>query len=100
MFAIRLLAEFVGTFFFVSVILSTGDSIAVAAGLLATLFFIGKVSGGHVNPAVSATMYAKGAISLRTFLGYVVVQFLGGLAALVWYNSTIGTRRAILTGEK
>lgn len=100
MYAVRLLAEFLGTFFFVAIILASSEAWPVAAGLLAAILLMGRVSGGHVNPAVSVTMYAAGKISRRTMLGYVVVQMLGGLAALAWHKYTGSTARALLTGAK
>jgi aquaporin Z len=78
----KLLVEFIGTFLFLSVILVSGQPLPVAITLAAVLYFGAKTSGGHFNPAVSTMFLAKGDINLNTFLGYVVVQVLGGLAAL------------------
>lgn len=86
MFAV--VAEFIGTFFFLSTILAVGQPIAVAAGLLAAVYAFGGVSGGHFNPAVTTMMLAKGEVDVMTFLYYVIAQVLGGLAALLWYQST------------
>ena len=80
-------AEFIGTFFFLSTILAVGQPIAIAAGLLAAIFAFGGVSGGHFNPAVTTMMLAKGDVSSMTFMYYIVAQVLGGLAALSWYQS-------------
>ena len=46
----KLLVEFIGTFVFLSVILSTGDAFAIGLALAVAIFFGGKVSGGHFNP--------------------------------------------------
>jgi aquaporin Z len=90
-----LLAEMLGTFLFFSVILTTvsydnNDSssafvapIAIAVGLLAAIYFGGKYSGGHFNPAVSIMMFFKGNIPLITMFGYIISQIIGGLLALV-----------------
>ena len=83
----KLLVEFSGTLLFLYVILSTMNPLAIAAALYIIYLVGGNISGGtlsvgHFNPAVSTMFLAKGDINLNTFLGYVVVQVLGGLAAL------------------
>lgn len=90
-----LLAEMLGTFLFFSVILTTVSndinnssasflaSIAIAVGLLAAIYFGGKFSGGHFNPAVSIVMFFKGNIPLMTAIGYIISQIIGGLLALL-----------------
>lgn len=86
----KFVAEFIGTFVFFGVILSTGEAIPIGLALAAVIFLIGKVSGGHVNPAVSAMLYAKGDIDVTTLGSYVVAQVLGGLCALMWFKRTSG----------
>lgn len=80
--------EFIGTFVFLLVILVVGQPIPIVIGLLAAILAFGSISGGHMNPAVSAMMLAKGDIDLMTFVMYVVAQVLGGLAALLWWSLT------------
>lgn len=82
-----LLVEFIGTFIFLSVILTTGEAIPIALALAAVIFFGGKVSGGHFNPAVSTMMLMNRKLSVEQFVGYVVAQVLGGLVAL-WFVKT------------
>ena len=84
----KFVAEFVGTFVFLGVILATGEAIPIGLALAVVIFLIGRVSGGHVNPAVSAILYAKGDISSSQFGSYVVAQVLGGLCALMWFKKT------------
>jgi aquaporin Z len=86
----KFVAEFVGTFVFLGVILATGEAIPIGIALVAVIYLIGKVSGGHVNPAVSAMLYAKGDINITQLGSYVVAQILGGLCALLWYKQTRG----------
>lgn len=88
MFAAAILTEFVGTFVFLSVILSTGSAIPIAVALAAVIFFGGAVSGGHFNPAVSTMMWLKGAINAEKWAVYVIAQILGGLVALWWFTTT------------
>ena len=56
----KLVAEFLGTMFFLYVILVTGDAVAIGLALTAVIFILGKTSGGHFNPAVSVMMAAAG----------------------------------------
>jgi aquaporin Z len=85
------ITEFVGTFFFLSIILNAvADAaygpIAIAVGLLAAIYFGGKVSGGHYNPAVSIMMYVKGKLAGDLTALYIAAQILGALTALLTYN--------------
>ena len=56
----KLVAEFLGTLFFLYIILATGDAVAIGLGLMAVIFILGKTSGGHFNPAVSVVMAMSG----------------------------------------
>jgi aquaporin Z len=82
----KYLAEFLGTLFFVYVILITGNPIASAAALAIAMFLSASISGGHINPAVSVVMAAKGRISTNDLIPYIVAQILGGLVALEIYK--------------
>ena len=58
----------------------------VAPGLMvmAIILFMGKVSGAHLNPAVSVAFALRGDFPWRRVPGYIVVQLAGAtLAALV-----------------
>ncbi len=77
----KYLVEFVGTFIFASVILAVSEPIPIAVGLLAAIYFGGKISGGHYNPAVSVMMYLKKSLSLQDLPMYVVAQVAGAVAA-------------------
>ena len=82
----KLLAEFLGTMFFLYVILATGDAVAIGLGLTVAIMVIGKHSGGHFNPAVSVMLAMAGKHSMKELAPYVVAQVLGGLAALELYK--------------
>ena len=82
----KLLAEFLGTMFFLYVILATGDAVAIGLALIAVIFILGKKSGGHFNPAVSVMMAAAGKVSMKELAPYVIAQIAGGLAALELYK--------------
>ena len=79
----KYLAEFAGTLFLVLVILTTkGDALAVAAALGISIMVIGKMSGGHLNPAVTVAMAVGKKMNNNDVMPYVVAQVLGGLVAL------------------
>lgn len=82
------IAEFIGTFVFLSVVLATGQAIPIAATLLSVIYFSSHISGGHINPAISTIMFVKGALPSDKYIGYVFAQILGGLLALYFYNMT------------
>lgn len=88
----KIVAEFLGTFFFLGVILATGEAIPIAVALAAGIFLTAKVSGGNLNPAVSTMLFAKGDLDAATYIGYVIAQILGGLAALFFYKFTLGMK--------
>ncbi len=81
------LAEFVGTFFFIlSIFASGGNALVIGAALALAIFLIASVSGGMVNPAVSFAMFLNGTLSIAEFVGYAVVQLLGGASAYYAYK--------------
>ena len=84
---ISLLAEFLGTFLLVlSVFASGGNAYVIGATLAVTILLTAKLSGAHHNPAISAAMYAKGALSLNEFVAYSISQIAGGVASLYAYR--------------
>ena len=43
-------------------------------------YVIGDVSGCHINPAVSLGVFLNDGMSFKDFVGYVIAQFIGGIA--------------------
>jgi len=85
--AVSLIAEFLGTFLLVlSVFASGGNAYVVGATLAVVILLTGKLSGGHVNPAISLAMYVKGSLSLKELLSYVASQAAGGVLSLYAYR--------------
>jgi glycerol uptake facilitator-like aquaporin len=78
----KYVVEFLGTLFFLYVILATGQALAIGLALTVAIMVGGKLSGGNFNPAVSVMMAAAGKLSKRDLLPYIVAQVAGGLAAL------------------
>lgn len=98
----RLCAELLGTFFLVLVAAggpmvdravpgSVGRAAAVVApGLMvmAVILFMGKVSGAHLNPAVSLAFALRRDFPWRRVPAYLVVQ-LGGAALAAWFLQVV-----------
>ena len=78
----KYLVEFLGTVFFLYVIIATGDALAIGAALAVVILLGGAISGGHFNPAVSVMMAAAGRLPKTELLPYVIAQVLGGIVAL------------------
>jgi aquaporin Z len=88
MLLIEFFTEFIGTFIFLSVILKTGDALAIGIALAAVIYFGGKVSGGNFNPAVSFMMLLSNKIDITKFIVFVVAQLLGGACAFIYHSYT------------
>ena len=98
----RLFSELLGTFFLVLVAAGGGmmgqafpntisrTAAVVAPGLmvLAIILFMGKVSGAHLNPAVSLAFSLRGDFPWRRVPGYIVVQ-LAGAALAAWFLQSV-----------
>ncbi len=98
----RLFSELLGTFFLVLVAAGGGmmgqafpDTISrtaavVAPGLmvLAIILFMGKVSGAHLNPAVSVAFALRRDFPWLRVPGYIVMQ-LGGAALAAWFLQAV-----------
>lgn len=89
------LAELVGTFLFLTIgYLSVGALQAAGAvtgllvvpwsfgfGLLAAIFAVGHISGGHFNPAVTIAMVLDKRTPAMDAVGYIIAQIIGAIAA-------------------
>ncbi|HKZ15307.1 MAG TPA: aquaporin [Solirubrobacterales bacterium] len=94
----RLFSEFYGTFFLVIVAAGGGmmgeafpDTISrtaavVAPGLMVMtiIMFMGKVSGAHLNPAVSVAFSLRGDFPWRRVPGYILMQLAGATVAVLF----------------
>ena len=82
----KYLVEFLGTVFFLYVILATGQALPIGLALTVAILMGGKISGGNFNPAVSVMMAAAGKLPMQELLPYVLSQVAGGLVALELYK--------------
>jgi len=80
------LAEFLGTLFFVYVIVATGNPLAIGAALALSILLTANISGGHINPAVSIVMASSGNMDTKDLVPYCIAQILGALSALEIYK--------------
>jgi aquaporin Z len=64
----------------------------IAPGLMvmAIILFMGKVSGAHLNPAVSLAFAARGDFPWHRVPGYVVAQVIGAIAAALMLTALVG----------
>jgi len=99
----RLFSELLGTFFLVLVAAGAGmmgqafpgtisrTAAVVAPGLMviAIILFMGKVSGAHLNPAVSVGFALRGDFPWRRVPGYIVIQLVGATLAALFLQSVI-----------
>jgi aquaporin Z len=90
----KLLAEFLGTATLVMVILSVlGRTTfpfvtALGAGLAVGLMYllVGKVSGGHFNPAVTLGLWTRKLVPTYDAIAYVAAQLLAGISSFALYQ--------------
>jgi len=104
----RLFSELFGTFFLVLVACGGGvmgeafpntisrTAAVTAPGLmvLGIILFMGKVSGAHLNPAVSVAFAVRGDFPWRRVPGYIVVQLIGASLA-AWFAQSVINASAV-----
>src|SRR4030067_2781857 len=95
-------AEFLGIFVLVfmgcgSVVLAgsyigaEGISFAFGLSVLAMVYAIGGISGCHINPAVTVSMFVAGKITSKNAVIYILAQCAGAIfGAAVLYSIAIG----------
>jgi aquaporin Z len=100
----RVFSELLGTFFLVLVAAggavvdarSRGqvpfDAQVVAPGLMvmAVIYFMGTISGAHLNPAVTVSFALRGNFPWVRVPGYIAAQLVGGLLAASFLRATFG----------
>ncbi len=99
----RLFSELYGTFLLVLVASGGGmmgeafpntitrTAAVVAPGLMVMgiIMFMGKVSGAHLNPAVSIAFSLRGDFPWRRVPGYIVVQLIGASLAALFVHEVV-----------
>ena len=104
----KVTAEFIGTFVLVFVAcgvaaLTGGElvSTALAFGLVivAMAYSIGRISGCHINPAVSLGCLIAKRMSVKDFLFYVLAQFLGAVVGGIAFFGIAKMANLTLLGD-
>jgi aquaporin Z len=99
----RLFSELLGTFFLVlaaagggmmgrafpGVISHTAAVVAPALTVVAVILFMGKISGAHLNPAVSIAFALRRDFPWQRVPGYIVVQLIGATLAALFLHSVV-----------
>ncbi|XP_050663905.1 aquaporin AQPAe.a isoform X1 [Leptidea sinapis] len=107
----QLIAELLGTFLLTSIGVAACiaitesnapqvTSIALCFGLLvgSIVQAIGHVSGGHINPAVTAGLFAAGEVKLLKAVFYIIVQSLGAVAGAAFIRLAVPESRVLSFG--
>ena len=100
----RLLVEALGTFLLV--LAGAGGGVVAAAShgqitraaavtapglmVMAVILSMGAISGAHLNPVVSMAFAARGDFPWKRVPGYVVVQLVGGVLAVLFLLAVFG----------
>ena len=83
-----LVIEYIGTVFFLYVIIATGNPLAIGAALALAIYVGSSISGGNFNPAVTVLMVLAGKQKMSTLMPYVLVQVLAAFTVLELYKRT------------
>jgi glycerol uptake facilitator-like aquaporin len=76
------LIEFLATSYFLGVISFTGNLLYVVSAFAFMPGLAGKLSGAHINPAVTALALMSGKISKARALAYMLAQI--SAAVFIW----------------
>ena len=96
----KYIAEFLGTFFLVSVVVGSGimaenlangntavallgNTIATGAILFVLIKMFGSISGAHFNPAVSFIFYLRKELNIKDLFNYIIIQIISGLLGVL-----------------
>lgn len=83
---LKCLAELLGTFFFISVVLLTGNPVLIAASLAGAIALSSAYSGGALNPSASLALWLKGDLTTSHAGLYMISQFVAACLAFGFYK--------------
>jgi aquaporin Z len=78
-------------------LLITGLLVGAVVSLIA-VSPLGKLSGAHINPAVTAAFAAMGQMAAHDVIGYLVAQFTGALAGALAFRGLLGRTALSVSG--
>lgn len=91
----KFIAEIIGTFIFLGVIITSGHATSRCADALAwikiglalsiSILLVGFVSGAHLNPAVSFMLFLNKDIDIKELFIYIIAQIIGAILAYLYY---------------
>jgi aquaporin Z len=105
----RLFSEIWGTFLLVLVAAGAGSVAAMSNGrislgmmvvapglmVMAIIYFMGPVSGAHLNPAVTLAFALRRNFPWKRVPGYILAQLIGGICAAAFLRAMFGTVGAL-----
>jgi glycerol uptake facilitator-like aquaporin len=86
-----------------------GVSLVFGATVFAMIYLFGKISGAHINPAVSIGLWLTGKLETPCLKSYIFAQLTGAVTASLliafsflfkskpWSNATFGWHYSILS---
>jgi aquaporin Z len=105
-----LAAEVFGTFVLVSAVLGgalfsfpnagvLGVAFSIGLAVMAMIFAVGQISGGHFNPAVTLGLVAGGRFPSGNALPYIIAQCVGGVAASLFFYFVASGKAGFAVGN-
>ena len=82
----KCIAEFLGTLFFLFVVLATGKVVPIGLALMVSIYLLNAYTSGMFNPAIAIMMTMAGKLPSEQLLPIIISEILGGLAALEIYR--------------
>jgi aquaporin Z len=101
----RIFSEIWGTFLLVVVAAGGGIMVAMSGGVvtpamavvapglmvMSIIYFMGTVSGAHLNPAVTLAFALRRNFPWRRVPGYIIAQIVGGVSAVIFLKFMFGS---------
>lgn len=79
-----------------------GDWLAIgmafAIAIAAVIYSLGRVSGAHINPAVTIALWSIGKFPAKDVVPYIVAQLIGATLASLSFLACVGPNAALIGG--
>jgi glycerol uptake facilitator-like aquaporin len=80
--------EYLGTVFFLYVIIATGNPLAIGAALALAIYLGGPISGGNFNPAATILLVLSKKEPMSALIPYLIAQIAAALTVYELYKRT------------